>query len=150
MANWYEGGKQKSKSFSVRQLGYEGAPKKAAIAHRREMERQPCTFKDNGQAGRRDKEQPSIVIHLSFCLSVSVCVCLLPSAGLCSPRDDQATTPSRNALAESSTASPTDLSFSLYPELMAKAVTAPQTTAPLPTASTAQTAAVWPRVATAL
>ncbi|CEM21230.1 unnamed protein product [Vitrella brassicaformis CCMP3155] len=118
VANWYEGGKQKLKPFSVRQLGMEGA-KKAAIAHRREMERQHYTFKDRGEAG------------------------------LSSPRDDQATLSSRNALAESSTASPADLSFSLYPELMAKAVSACQTTAPLPSTSATQTAAASPRVAIA-
>ncbi|CEM21216.1 unnamed protein product [Vitrella brassicaformis CCMP3155] len=120
VASWYEGHKKKEKLFSVRQLGYEGA-KKAAIAHRREMQLQHCLFKDRGQA-----------------------------AGLCSPRDEQAASPSRNALAESSTASPADVSFPLYPELMAKAVSDHQTTAPLPTASTTQTAAVSPRVAIAL
>ncbi|CEM29285.1 unnamed protein product [Vitrella brassicaformis CCMP3155] len=112
-ASWRESGIEKKKAFSVRRHGYEGA-KKAAIAHRREMERQHYTFRNKGEAG------------------------------LCSPRDDQATSPSRNALAESSTASPADLSFPLYPELMAKAVMAPQTTAPLPTASTTQTAAASP------
>ncbi|CEM17398.1 unnamed protein product [Vitrella brassicaformis CCMP3155] len=45
MASWREGGKEKTKPFSVRQLGYEGA-KQAAIAHRRAMEEGHYTFKD--------------------------------------------------------------------------------------------------------
>ncbi|CEM17079.1 unnamed protein product [Vitrella brassicaformis CCMP3155] len=117
IAQWQVDGKTKIKSFSVRELGMEGA-KQAAIAHRREMERQHCTFKDRGQAG------------------------------LCSPRDDQATSPSRNALAESSTVSPADLSFPFCAVLMAKAVTAPQTTGPLPSTSTTQTAAASPLIDT--
>ncbi|CEM01921.1 unnamed protein product [Vitrella brassicaformis CCMP3155] len=90
VSRWKECGKEKIKYFSVRQLGMEGA-KKAAIAHRREMERQHYTFKDRGQA--------------------------VP---------------------------PADLNFSLYAVLMAKAMTAPQTTGPLPTTSTTQTAAASP------
>ncbi|CEM17343.1 unnamed protein product [Vitrella brassicaformis CCMP3155] len=45
IASWYEGGKQRTKPFSVRELGYEGA-KQAAIAHRRAMEGRHYTFKD--------------------------------------------------------------------------------------------------------
>ncbi|CEL99842.1 unnamed protein product [Vitrella brassicaformis CCMP3155] len=56
IAEWREGGGRKSKSFSVKQLGYEKA-KQAAIAHRREMEQRRHT--SEGGATREESRSRS-------------------------------------------------------------------------------------------
>ncbi|CEM22594.1 unnamed protein product [Vitrella brassicaformis CCMP3155] len=47
-ASWHEGGKEKTKPFSIAELGYEGA-KQAAIGHRRAMEAKHYRYQHKGE-----------------------------------------------------------------------------------------------------